>query len=260
MNRARTPVQPPDESQPAYAAPALEKGLDILELLAGAGATMSTKEIVEELRLSRSQIFRVVYVLIQRGYLMRQPGTDRLALTRRLFDIGIRTPRGRELNTAVLPHMERFSAETAHIAHLVVISRGETVVLAKTSGYLDASVSVRLGYGRPALEANSGVTILAFQSEESRLSLIGDAITQLDEKQRARLTQTFSAIRRAGSFIAPSRDLVGVKDIICPVLNTNGEALACLTVPCLQRRGAAIDEEGLRARLAECCKEAEAEL
>ena len=62
----------------SYAAPALEKGLDILELLAEVGEPLSTREIAERLARSKSEIFRMVFVLQQRGYLAREAGTDRL--------------------------------------------------------------------------------------------------------------------------------------------------------------------------------------
>src|SRR6478752_10142062 len=175
-----------------YAAPALEKGLDILELLAEAGEPLSTREIAERLARSKSEIFRMVFVLQQRGYLAREAGTDRLALSRRLFDLGIRTPGGRQLTSVVLPLMERFSEETGQAAHLVVLSRAQTVVIATTSGHLDATVTVRPGYGRPALEANSGLLILAFQPKPRRHALMRDAsATEREQLGSQELLNTF---------------------------------------------------------------------
>src|SRR5689334_5846705 len=110
--------EPENTDQNAYAAPALEKGLDILEPLAEVGEPLATRAIAERLSRSRSEIFRMVFVLQQRGYLVREAGTDRLALSRRLFDLGIRTPGGRQLTSVVLPLMERFSEETGQAAHL----------------------------------------------------------------------------------------------------------------------------------------------
>src|SRR5690348_6635533 len=104
--------EPENGDKSAYAAPALEKGLDILELLAEVGEPLSTRAIAERLQRSKSEIFRMVFVLQQRGYLVREAGTERLALSRRLFDLGIRTPGGRQLTSVVLPLMERFSEDS----------------------------------------------------------------------------------------------------------------------------------------------------
>jgi DNA-binding IclR family transcriptional regulator len=240
-----------------YAAPALEKGLDILELLAEVGEPLSTRTIAERLQRSKSEIFRMVFVLQQRGYLEREAGTDRLALSRRLFDLGIRTPGGRQLTSVVLPLMERFSEESGQAAHLVVLSRAQTVVLATTSGHLDASVIVRPGYGRPALEANTGLLILAFQSEARRRALMKDA----DATVRARLDEAetvnaLASIRSLGYRIAPSRDILAVTDIACPVIGPAGHAEAAILVPCLQRHGFATDENAILRALQACCAEA----
>ncbi|KRE11348.1 hypothetical protein ASE63_20570 [Bosea sp. Root381] len=245
----------------SYAAPALEKGLDILELLAEVGEPLSTRTIAERLQRSKSEIFRMVFVLLQRGYLAREPGTDRLHLSRRLFDLGIRTPGGRQLTAVVLPLMERFSEASGQAAHLVVLSRAQTVVLATTSGHLDASVIVRPGYGRLALEANSGLLILAFQSEARRRSLMRDAgpveLGKLAEAERA---DVFAGIRALGHRVAPSRDIMAVTDIACPIIGPAGHAEAAILVPLLQRHGVALDEEAVVQGLKTICREAGAQL
>ncbi len=245
----------------SYAAPALEKGLDILELLAEVGEPLSTREIAERLARSKSEIFRMVFVLQRRGYLAREPGTDRLGLSRRLFDLGIRTPGGRQLTSIVPPLMERFSEESGQAAHLVVLSRAQTVVLATTSGHLDASVAVRPGYGRPALDANSGLLILAFQSETRRKALMRDATP--DERLKldsADVLQLFAEIRAAGHRVAPSRDIVAVTDIICPVIGPTGHAEAAILVPALTRRGVETDVGAIVSALMAICQEAGSQL
>jgi DNA-binding IclR family transcriptional regulator len=244
-----------------YAAPALEKGLDILELLAEVGEPLSTREIAARLARSKSEIFRMVFVLQQRGYLAREAGTDRLGLSRRLFDLGIRTPAGRPLTSIVLPVMERFSEASGQAAHLVVLSRAQTVVLATTSGHLDASVIVRPGYGRPALEANSGLLILAFQSEARRRQLMREASEADKQRLEAADTQrTFAEIRALGHRVAPSRDIMAVTDVACPVIAPGGHAEAAILVPCLQRHGIVTDEEAILRALKASCEEAGSQL
>lgn len=251
------PSDPALGEKGSYAAPALEKGLDILELLAEVGEPLSTREIAERLDRSKSEIFRMVFVLLQRGYLAREAGTDRLALSRRLFDLGIRTPGGRQLTSIVPPLMERLSEESGMAAHLVVLSRAQTVVLATTSGHLDASVIVRPGYGRPALDANSGLIILAFQSEARRRALMREAAP--DQSQRlgsAEILEQFAEIRATGHRVAPSWDIVAVTDIVCPIIGPSGHAEAAILVPALARRGIDTDIGAILALLKAICLEA----
>jgi DNA-binding IclR family transcriptional regulator len=250
-----------DTERGFYSAPALEKGLDVLELLAEIGEPLSMRTIAQRLDRSKSEIFRMVHVLQQRGYLEREVGSDRLALSRRLFDLGMRSPGGRQLTSVVLPLMERFSEETGQAAHLVVLSRSQTVVVATTLGHTDASVSIRLGYGRPALQANSGLLILAFQPEERRRSLMRDAGAEAIELLSApAIADEMARIRTLGYEIAPSRDILAVTDIICPVLGVGGRAEAAVTVPCLQRRDVTPDHLRILASLQACCSEASTQM
>ncbi|MBN9271372.1 MAG: helix-turn-helix domain-containing protein, partial [Mesorhizobium sp.] len=91
-----------------YSAPALEKGLDILELLANAGQAMGTRQIAEELGRSKNEIFRMVHVLLARGYLQRDEGGEGLMLSNKLFGLGMQTARARDLVSTAAPIVERF--------------------------------------------------------------------------------------------------------------------------------------------------------
>ena len=57
------------DTERKYRAPALEKGLDILELLARATAPMTISQIASALGRSVSELFRMVIALEHRGYI-----------------------------------------------------------------------------------------------------------------------------------------------------------------------------------------------
>ncbi|MGH9454797.1 MAG: helix-turn-helix domain-containing protein, partial [Terriglobia bacterium] len=56
-------------SPPHYRAPALEKGLDILEALAAARVPQSLSEMARLLKRSASELFRMLNLLERRGYI-----------------------------------------------------------------------------------------------------------------------------------------------------------------------------------------------
>ena len=172
----------PEGRRAAYAAPALEKGLDILELLAGSDQAMTTGQIADALGRSKNEIFRMVFVLEDRNYLMRDPATDLLSLSNRLFQMGLRTPRTRQLTEVAIPAMESLSEKIGHSTHLVVVNRGETVVIATAVGGADVGFTLRLGYRRPAIDATSGQTIIAFQPADTQQRLIAESRALAEEK------------------------------------------------------------------------------
>ena len=136
----------PDPARPAYAAPALTKGLEVLELLAEAQAPMTMTEIGDGLSRSKNEIFRMIVALQERGYIERNPETDAYTLTDRLFRLGLRTPRAQDLMTAAMPEMARIAEDVAQSPHLVVINRSETVVTAAVAGGADMAFTLRLGW------------------------------------------------------------------------------------------------------------------
>lgn len=236
----------------AYSAPALEKGLDIIELLAAAPEPLSTRQIAEQLGRSKNEIFRMVFVLVERGYLARDAATDQLTLSNRLFELGMRTPRSRELLEAAVPAMERLSAAVGFSSHLVVVNKGETVVIATATGSADINFTLRLGYRRPALEATSGRAIIAFQDDAARARIIDESGAVAD---RDDMLRQLDAIAADGFVMAASRDIVGITDLCAPILDRNGRAVASVVIPCLQRHGAAPRYDAIRTALVETCRE-----
>ncbi|RZM12568.1 MAG: IclR family transcriptional regulator, partial [Sphingomonas sp.] len=78
-----------------YQAPALKKGLEILELLAAATAPLNMSDISTALGRSVSEIFRMLQVLEEHRYIAR--GDDGYRLTNRLFALGMSQPPVRNL-------------------------------------------------------------------------------------------------------------------------------------------------------------------
>jgi DNA-binding IclR family transcriptional regulator len=226
-----------------YSAPALEKGIDILELLAEAGVPLSVRAIADRLGRSKSEIFRMIVVLLSRGYLARDEATDDLVLSNRLFELGIRTPRARELLEVALPAMRALADETAQSVHLVVLSRGETVVVAAVSGGQDVSFTLRLGYRRPLVDSTSGRLIIAFQPEAAAQRHIEASRRLMPRFDEDELHRSLSRIRRRGYELHASRDVPGITDVGCPVLDGSGVAIASLVVPYVGRTGRRADPE-----------------
>ena len=57
-----------------YRAPALDKGLDIIELLASTDDTLSQAEIAKSLDRSPNEIYRMLDRLVRRAYVRRTEG------------------------------------------------------------------------------------------------------------------------------------------------------------------------------------------
>lgn len=237
-----------------YSAPALEKGLDILELLANHGRLLGTRQIAEELGRSKNEIFRMVHVLLGRGYLQREEGGDGLMLSNKLFGLGMQTARARDLVGVAAPIVERFAEEVHQAAHLVVAHRGETVIIAAASGGADMNFSLKLGYRRPLADAHSGLVLMAFQPDPIRARMIAECLLLMAEPPAlATLEADLEAVRSEGAIIHASRDIIGVTDVVCPILVSDRRAIACVTVAAVSRRSQLPDFAAMLKRLQIAC-------
>lgn len=249
------------DQPPTYSAPALEKGLDILELLARLGRPLGISQIAEGLGRSKSEIYRMTQVLLARGYLQREPGSDGISLSSKLFGLGIQTGHARDLVSTAAPAIERLADEVAQAAHLIVAHRGETVVVASSSGEADMTFALKVGYRRPLIDAHSGLVLMAFQTARKRDQMIAEsADRELSADERARLLADLHAIRAAGSIIRESRDVIGVTDISSPILGADGHALACITISAVTRRSRTLDTDSMLVLLKSACRKIEDQL
>lgn len=231
-----------------YEAPALEKGLDILELLAGKSESMYLSQISQAVGRSRSEIYRVLQVLERRGYLERSQDDDHYSLTNHLFLLGMERPTIRGLLEIALPLMHKLSDDIHQSCHLVVPSDEFMVVIARVESPNELGLVVRVGHRRPILEATSGLVLVAYQPDSIRADWIQKYAGSMRRQVRATVLDTINSIRTQGYAAIPSAVVPGVVDISTPVLRGQAAA-AALTVPFMKLAGLRVSQEEVIAAL-----------
>jgi len=239
-----------EEDDRRYKAPALEKGLDVLELLATTSTPMTLTAIVNELGRSHGELFRMVQVLEFRGYIEQDSSADGYLLTERLFSLGMQRPKTHSLVEVSLPVMRQLSQDLGQSCHLALHTLGEMVVVARMESSEQLGFSVRVGYRRPLVKAASGAVLYAFQPEDVRHrweSLLNPPLSGEDLTDwRAHADE----IRKRQVELTPSRFVAGVTDISAPVMR-GGAAAAALTVPFLEKLGPQMSQEEAAERVLE---------
>lgn len=218
-----------DKTADRYRAPALDKGLDILELLSGEPKGLTRSEIVKAMGRSQSEIYRMLERLVARDYVARSAEGDRYELTMKLFILAHQHPPVRRLAAQAMPLMDEFARQSHQSCHLVVPEHGAAVVAAQASPIDTWEFKVRIGARLDLMSTGSGKTLLAFQNPERREETL--AIWRSSE-QLARLQAIepeLAKVREQGYRIGESQQLRGVHDISVPIRDPNGEAFAALT-------------------------------
>ncbi len=158
-----------------YRAPALDKGLDILELLAAVDGGLSQAAIAKRLGRSHNELYRMLDTLVRRGYVARNEG-DRFSLTLKLFGLAhVHAPVRRMVSYAT-PMMQELAQATQQANQLVVFDRGSVVVIAQQEAPSYWGISIRVGSHVSLFDTGSGHVLLAFRPHEERLMMIAEHV------------------------------------------------------------------------------------
>ncbi|MDP5029232.1 IclR family transcriptional regulator [Paraglaciecola sp.] len=213
-----------------YSAPALEKGLDILELLSNESEGLSIGEITTRLKRSVGELFRMLVVLQQRGYVSLEPGSDRYVLTLRMFGLAHRFPPVKRLTSVAAPVLRRLSYDIEQSCHLVIYYEGKGHVVVQQDSPSERVFSVRLGAEAPLMNTCSGHLLLAFADQVNRQRMLSripenhpKADNDIDKMLKKVLAQGYENIRSAQA--------QGIQDIGYPVFDHLNEVVAALIVP-----------------------------
>ncbi len=238
------------EPGPRPGAPALEKGLDVLELLAAEGAGLTQKQVAQRVGRSVGEIFRMLAVLEQRGYVARDRRTGEYTLTLRLFRLATQYPPTRRLQQAALPVMESLAAATQLCCHLSVVSGPHFLVVAQVEPDWPMGWRVKLGAVFPlSLIYASARVLVAFQHEGRRAELAGIMAGHDGVDRAAVLARLAPILRDGGYFATDETTSPGVTSLSCPVLESSGRAVAALTLPLLRQVGDTVDVTRLGTQL-----------
>jgi DNA-binding IclR family transcriptional regulator len=218
-----------------YPTPALEKGLDILELFASTPGGLTVSEVARKLNRTVSEIFRMLLCLEQRGYLSQSENRERYQLTLRLFRLAQEHPPTKRLVTEALPVMHSVAYALRQSCHLGVIDGGHVVIIAQVDAPESTGFYVKMGSKVELMHAATGHVILAYQAEDARMRALEEWTRETQRKKPADLDAHLAKIHRRGYERRASYQVTGVVNVSFPVLGVNGNAVAGLTIPYVKR-------------------------
>ena len=227
-------VEKPRRKRKQYTAPALEKGLDVLELLSSDATGLNLSSIASQLNRSVGEIFRVVVVLEQRGYVAPVPDSDRYALTGKMYSVSHGYAPIQQVTIVAGPIMRRLAQATSQSCHLVIYHNGRGIIVAQQDSPNERCLNVRLGAEAPLTDTCSGHVLLAFADAEKRKSMLAERPERSRKRiKKAKLDDMLEAVLSRGYELVDSGQVQGVKDIGFPVFDLTGDIRAALVVPFL---------------------------
>jgi len=232
-----TKIMKAGSEQMRYAAPALEKGLDVLELLAAEPHGLTQQDIARRLGRSPAELFRMLDVLVRRGFLARQPDAT-YVLTLRLFELAHLHPPVDRLLDCAMPHMQNLARGTSQSNHLCVYHDARLVVLARAESPEPMSYSVRQGSHFPFHDDRVSARVITAFQQGARREHIARRLEDVSRRERHQGAGAELVVAPGQPVLyaeGPSDTIGGVSDICFPVFDHFG-VVASLNIVYMQHR------------------------
>ncbi|HEX5055591.1 MAG TPA: IclR family transcriptional regulator [Gammaproteobacteria bacterium] len=233
-----------------YTAPALEKGLEVLELLAAEQKPMTLAQISGQLGRSKSELYRMLAVLEQKNYLARGEDKDFFNITNKLFNLGMSVPPVGTLVESAFPVMHQLAEATQQPCHLAVASDYRMVVIARVESPSRLGLSVRVGHSLYLFESCSGRTLLAWMPVDQREGAYKYFAKHCKNFRKPPESEAKS-IQQRRFLRMTSMITEGVEDMSSPVFDGKRRAIAALTIPFLKHRNSEIGPDKTLKHLVE---------
>lgn len=232
QGKPAAPASGKAEKQP-YGAPALEKGLDILKLLAGLSHGVTQSEIAQLLGRSVQEVYRVVMVLERRDFIQRRPGEDGYFLSNTMYELAHLYPPLARLIDMATPLMNSASITADQAMHIAILDKTYISVVAQVDSPAPLGFRLRVGTKNPAMATSSGRLLVAFQRPPIRQWVLDDLRGSRTADEAEGLILRTEKIRTRGYEMVTGEGLQGITDVSFPLLDSSGFAQAVLTMPFL---------------------------
>lgn len=213
----------------------IDRVLDILEALSSVPQGMLLTELSAKVGLHVSTTHRLVHMLVDRGYAVKERETGKYRLTLRTFEIGSRVSSIWDLMSMAKPYLDDLASQSQEAVHLVERDGNGVVYLYKAEPFRQL---VRMGshYGlrNPMYCTGVGKSILALLPEEevdriwsseSITAFSPNTITDLEQMHRE-----LAQIRQRGYAIDNEEHELGVRCMAVAIRNWEGAPVAAVSI------------------------------
>jgi DNA-binding IclR family transcriptional regulator/sugar lactone lactonase YvrE len=211
----------------------LTKALDVLEAISVPGG-LPHAELAARLRISRTTLYRILAVLVERGFVRQDPSRRVYATGFRLLEMAQGALSAPDLSTAAAPELRALRDATGETAYVAVLEGREVVSLGKFEGAHEVRSAARLGDRKPLHCTSQGKAILAFLPPQRRDEILTrpslPALTARTITTRRQLLTALELVRARGFAVDDEEILEGIRCVGAPVLDVSGTVLGAISI------------------------------
>ena len=225
--------RPRSASEPSGTIQALDRALDMLDLLAAhSGLTLS--EVAEKMGQSPSTVHRVLHTLAARGVAESDPATQAWHIGPATFRLGSAFMRRSGIVERARPVLRALMEHTGETANLGILNGDAVLFVSQAETHETIRAFFPPGTRSPLHASGIGKALLAFGRPEILRDLLeGAPFKRFTEKTLTTpeaLAEDMSRIRHRGFAFDDEERTRGMRCIAAPVFDFSGEAIAGISI------------------------------
>jgi DNA-binding IclR family transcriptional regulator len=221
------------ESIKTKSVPALDRALQILEMLANSKTGLTLAEITRNLGLAKSSAHYLLLTLVRRGYLHRNRQTGRYMFGLKLFTLANMALGGLELRQQAAPFLIALGQRTELTINMAILDLNEVVLIEKVEPRGIFRLATWVGQRLPVHCTGLGKALLAFLPEPELDRIIKHGLLRHNENtivSPRKLKEHLALVRKLGYAVDDEEANIGLRGIGAPVQDSLGQAIASISV------------------------------
>jgi DNA-binding IclR family transcriptional regulator len=198
----------------------LDRGLDILEYVAGCSEPPSFSQLLGSLGIPRSSLFHLLTNLLSRNFLERDPKTERYRVGAEVAEIARKAQRP-SLSDRVTPILRQLSLEVSETCGLYVQVGDSVEVVASAISTQALSYTMKVGMTAPLYAVSAGKIVLSELGSEKLgqyLARVAFApVTPYTVRSKSRLKKEIQKVKAAGFAYSREEFTLGITAIATAV-------------------------------------------
>jgi IclR family KDG regulon transcriptional repressor len=240
-----------DKNGKTYQVHSLERGLDLIEILAEHSREMTLSELSKIAGFTPSTSHRILNALKSRGYVQQSQENLTYRLTHKIFELANQVGFDNHLRDVVLPIIRRLAQVSRDTAFLTVRDGDEAFCLERIDGNPSIRIADLQKGGRMPLHMGGGPRVLLAFAEPNELDHIIqrrglEARTAKTITNPILLKDDLARVREQGYALSMQDVYDGVAALGAPVREAGGKVVAAVSIAGLSN---GYSGESLQARI-----------
>ncbi len=211
-----------NEGASKYTIKSLQKALDILECFTLERPELTLTELQHLLNLDKTNIYRIIVNLEERGILQRSPVSGKLRLGNVMLHYAQVCMAGVDIHAVSQPYMQKLADITGETVIINTIQGNSGICIARINSKNPVKITADIGNRVPLLRGSSTKILAAYLTEE-RLSEVYKAEEKDLQVSFEEMKEQMKEIRKKGYAVSLEELDPQTAGVSCPIFSIGGK-------------------------------------